>query len=181
MSAGDRSAARRYAEAVFELAVSENRLDEWDDDLALLAGVFSDAATMSWLANPRTPAAQKDALIQRGLASLSDQARNLARLLVTRSRAELAPSILEAYELRLDEARGIAHALVTTAVPLTDQDRAAVEGRLTGMTGRDVKMETSIDPSIIGGIVVRIGDKLIDGSTRARLVELKRRLAGAGR
>jgi len=179
--AGAQSAARRYADAVFEIAESEARLDEWEQELLLLSGIFSSAGAVSWLTNPRVPATEKDALIERGLASASEQARNLARLLVMRGRAVLAESILEAYRARLDEVRGISHAVVTTAVPLSDQDRTAVEQRLTGMTGRQVKMETSVDPSIIGGIVVRMGDKLIDGSTRARLIELKRRLAGTER
>jgi F-type H+-transporting ATPase subunit delta len=180
MAIGDQSAARRYAEAVFELAGTENRLDEWNDELSLLAAVFGDPSTMAWLANPGPPAAQKDALIQRALESSSDEARNLARLLVARGRAALAGPILAAYQAQLDATRGIVHALVTTAVPLSDADRSAVAQRLTAMTGQEVKMETTIDPAIIGGIVVRIGDKLIDGSTRARLIELKRRLAGTG-
>jgi F-type H+-transporting ATPase subunit delta len=69
---------------------------------------------------------------------------------------------------------------VTTAVALSDQDGAAIEARLSAMTGQAVKMEMAVDPSIIGGVVVRMGDKLIDGSTRARLLDLKRRLAGGG-
>jgi len=181
MPAGDDSAARRYADAVFEIAQSEGHLDEWEQELVLLVGVLWPPEISSWLANPSVAAADKDALIQTGLASAREGARNLARLLVTRGRANLAPAILEAYRGRLDEERGIAHATVTTAVPLSDQELSQVNARLTELTGRQVKMETTVDPLIIGGVVVRIGDKLIDGSTRARLQELKRRLAGVGR
>jgi F-type H+-transporting ATPase subunit delta len=175
------SAARRYAEAVFQLAQAEGREDQWDEELDLLAELFGYATTQSWLLNPSVPASEKEALIRRALASTSEEARNLARLLVSRGRPALAAAIHEAYQARLDDARGIVHAVVTTAVPLANGDLAAIEERLAGMTGRQVKMETSIDPSIIGGIVIRIGDKLIDGSTRARLLQLKRRLAGAVR
>jgi F-type H+-transporting ATPase subunit delta len=180
MPAGSESAARRYADAVFEIAQSEARLDDWEQELELMAAAFSGAEALAWLASPSVPAADKDSLIQTGLASATEEARNLARLLVTRGRTELAGPILDAYRMRLDKVRGIAHALVTTAVALSDQDRAAVEERLSAMTGQEVKMETAVDPAIIGGIVVRMGDKLIDGSTRARLLDLKRRLAGGG-
>lgn len=180
MPAGDDSAAGRYADAVFEIARAEGRFDEWEQELELLVGVLGSPEIASWLANPSVSAADKDALIQTGLASAGEGARNLARLLVTRGRANLAPAILDAYRLQLDDERGIAHARVTTAVPLSEQEMSQVNSRLTDLTGRQVKMETAIDPSIIGGVVVRIGDKLIDGSTRARLQDLKRRLAGAG-
>jgi F-type H+-transporting ATPase subunit delta len=181
MPAQDDSAAGRYADAIFEIAETEGRLDEWDQDLQVLADVFGSSDIVSWLANPSIAAAEKDALIQTALASGQEGVRNLARLLVSRGRASLAPAILAAYRRDLDEVRGIAHARVTTAVPLSGDDLLAVSSRLTALTGRQVKMETAVDPSIIGGIVVRIGDKLIDGSTRARLQDLKRRLAGAGR
>jgi F-type H+-transporting ATPase subunit delta len=175
------SAARRYAQAVFELAQAENREDQWDEELGILAQVFGDASAQNWLPNPSIPAHEKETLIQRALASTSEECRNLARLLVSKGRPGLAGAIHEAYKSLLDDARGIAHAVVTTAVPITDADLAAIQEKLTGMTGRQVKMEPAIDPSIIGGMVVRIGDKLIDGSTRASLLQLKRRLAGAAR
>jgi F-type H+-transporting ATPase subunit delta len=175
------SAARRYAQAVFEIAQAEGREDEWDEELAFLAEFFGDPEAQSWLSNPSVPATDKDALIQRAMESNSEEVRNLARLLVNRGRPGIAGAILQAYRSRLDEARGIIHAIVTTAVPVSDSDLAAIHEKLTDMTGQQVKMETSIDPSIIGGIVVRIGDKLIDGSTRSRLLQLKRRLAGAVR
>jgi F-type H+-transporting ATPase subunit delta len=180
MAAGSESAARRYADAVFEIAQSEDRLDDWEEELEILAAAFSSAEALAWLSTPSVPAADKDRLIQTGLASASEEARNLARLLVTRGRAKLTGPILDAYRLRLNKVRGIAHALVTTAVALSDQDGAAIEARLSAMTGQAVKMEMAVDPSIIGGVVVRMGDKLIDGSTRARLLDLKRRLAGGG-
>jgi F-type H+-transporting ATPase subunit delta len=175
------SGAGRYAQAVFELAQAENREDRWDEELGLLAEVFGEASTQNFFLNPSVPSNEKETLIQRALASTSEECRNLARLLVSKGRPRLAGAIHDAYKSRLDDARGIVHAVVTTAVPIEDADLAAIQEKLTGMTGRQVKMEPVIDPSIIGGIVVRIGDKLIDGSTRGRLIQLKRRLAGAAR
>jgi F-type H+-transporting ATPase subunit delta len=181
MAVGEEAAARRYAEAVFELAQQEGRLDEWERELELLAGIFRGPGVLAWLANPSVPMTDKEALIETGLASAGQEARNLGRLLVTRGRAELADQILEVYRDRLDQARGVVHASVTTAVPLSPAELELVNRRLADMTHRQVKIETAVDPTIIGGIVVRIGDRLIDGSARARLVELRRRLAGSGR
>ncbi|MHB8377115.1 MAG: F0F1 ATP synthase subunit delta, partial [Dehalococcoidia bacterium] len=82
---------------------------------------------------------------------------------------------------QVDERRGIAHALVTTAVPLSDDERGAVAARLSAITGKTVDVVPVVDPAIIGGVVARIGDQLIDGSTRTRLKALRRSLEGAAR
>jgi F-type H+-transporting ATPase subunit delta len=81
----------------------------------------------------------------------------------------------------LDDRRGIAHATVTTAVALSDEERRAVTGKLSSITGKQVDITSVVDESIIGGVVARIGDQLIDGSTRTRLLALKRRLEGVAR
>jgi F-type H+-transporting ATPase subunit delta len=178
MPAGTESAARRYANAAFEFAESAGGLDEWERDLDLLAQIFRPPEVLPWLANPSVPLSEKESLIEIGLAFASQEARNFGRLLITRGRAPLAEQILTIFRGRLDETRGIAHALVTTAVPLAEADITAIAARLAVMTGRQVKIEPVVDPSIVGGIVVRIGDRLIDASAKARLVALKRRLAG---
>jgi F-type H+-transporting ATPase subunit delta len=178
MAVSAESAARRYADAVFELAQSENRFDEWDTELETLASIFAGSGVIAWLTNPGVAMADKEAVIDTGLAFAGQEARNLGRLLVTSGRVDLSEQILDIYRQRLDQARGIVHAVVTTAVPLSDAESAAISDRLVAMTGKQVKINAVVDPSIIGGIVVRMGDRLIDGSARARLLELRRRLAG---
>jgi F-type H+-transporting ATPase subunit delta len=175
------SAARRYAEAVFELAKEEDRLDGWDRDLAHMARAFTNGDEALWLQNPEIPLTDKEALLDELLADTSEEARNLAKLLAGRGRGYLAPQILAAYRRDVEQERGIAHAQVTTAVPLSAQEQTAIHDRLVRVTGQQVTMELDVDPTIIGGIIVRIGDKLIDGSARARLIELKHRLAGTAR
>ena len=103
---------------------------------------------------------------------------NLAFILLRRGRTSLAPGIAEAYQDLLDEARGVSHATVTTAVPLTDEELEVVKKKLAEIAGGEVVVETKVDEEILGGVVVRIGDRLIDGSTRNRLLELKQQLAG---
>ena len=86
-----------------------------------------------------------------------------------------------AFQEKVDERLNIAHATVTTAVPLADDERAAVAAKLSSLTGKQVDVTSVVDESIIGGVIARVCDQLIDGSTRSRLVALKRRLAGSAR
>jgi F-type H+-transporting ATPase subunit delta len=89
------------------------------------------------------------------------------------------PQIARIFGEMLDEHTGVARAQVVSAVPLSDEERSAVIDRLRSMTGaQDIRLEGVIDPSIIGGLIVRVGDQLIDGSTRSRLIQLRRQLAG---
>ena len=129
--------------------------------------------------NARVPASQKLALVERALAGVDPLVLNLARLLVRRRRTSLGPQIAQAFQELLDEAKGISHATVTSAVPLTDETvRPCSGGSSRSPAGRS-SFETQVDENILGGLVVRIGDRLIDGSTKSRLLALKRRLAGA--
>jgi F-type H+-transporting ATPase subunit delta len=98
---------------------------------------------------------------------------------VHRGRTALAPQVAEAFQELVDAERGIAHAVVTTAVPLSEGEREAVAKRLGEIAGRQVLVETEVDVGIIGGLIARIGDKLIDGSTRSQLAALRRRLREA--
>lgn len=172
------TSARRYAEAVFEIAVEGNTLDAWSRDLQTFADFVAEADIARVLASGRVPRSEKLRLLSAGLeAAISPLAMNLARLLESRDKVHLAPGIRDAYQGMADEHSGVAHAVVTTAVPLSDEDRRVVAARLSEMTGKRVDVTAAVDEKIIGGVVARIGDQLIDGSTRTRLVALKRRLA----
>ena len=172
-------AAKRYAEAAYLLAREDRKEEEWSAGLSAMAALFGDAQARTLLENTRVPAAQKLQLVERALAGVDPLVLNLARLLLRRGRTSLGPQIAQAFQELLDEAKGVSHATVTSAVPLSKEDERAVEQRLREITGGDVILETEMDESILGGLVVRIGDRLIDGSTRSRLLALKRRLTGA--
>src|SRR5207253_11455529 len=105
---------------------------------------------------------------------------NLAKLLLRKNRTALAPAIATVFREMADAERGIAHAKVKTAVPLDDAERQALERRLSSLVGRSVEMQLEVDPSILGGIVARIGDEVIDGSAKGKLIQLRRRLQQAG-
>ena len=169
-------AARRYAEAAFEIAREAGTEDRWSEGLALVAAVFSNPEMTAVMQEARISTANKLAAAEQTLAGVDPLVLNLARLLVNRGRTALAAQVAEAFQELLDAQRGIAHAEVTTAVPLSEGEAKAVAAKLGEITGKEVVVETRVDEGIIGGLVARIGDKLIDGSTRSRLAALKRRL-----
>jgi F-type H+-transporting ATPase subunit delta len=171
-------AARRYAEAARLLANEEGNQESWLQGLDVLAAVTGDEGAARVLASNRVPAEDKQKLLRRTLEGQPDNVVNMALLLLRRGRIVLAPQIAQAYREILDRERGISHALVTSAVELTGDELKAVEGKLADLAGGPVTVRTEVDPEIIGGLVVRIGDRLIDGSTRSRLQSLKQRLAG---
>ena len=172
-------AARRYAEAAYLIAREGLREDEWRDGLQAIAALFGDPTAQRFFANSGVPVAPKSQLLEKALTGLPPDILNLARLLLRRQRTRLAPQIAQAYQEILDKENGVAHATVTSAVPLTPDELREVQQKVQEMTGGTVILQTEVDESIIGGLIVRIGDRLIDGSTRSRLLALRQRLAGA--
>ncbi len=169
-------AARRYGEAAFQIARDSGAEERWSEGLSLMAAAFADPQMAAVMQEARISTADKLALVERTLESVDPLVLNLARLLALRDRTALAAQIAEAYQELADAEREIAHAVVTTAVPLSGGERAAVAEKLSEISGRRVIVDTQVDEGIIGGLVARIGDTLIDGSTRSRLTALRRRL-----
>jgi F-type H+-transporting ATPase subunit delta len=173
---------RRYADAIFELALEAGTLDNWRADLRTITEFVSDGDVARLLGSGRVPRGEKTRLLTAALQpSISPLAWNLVRMLDQRGKVTIAPDILAAYEAKVDDSRNVAHAIVTTAVPLADDERAAVAAKLSSLTGKQVDVTAVVDEAIIGGVIARVGDQLIDASTRSRLVALKRRLEGAAR
>jgi F-type H+-transporting ATPase subunit delta len=176
------SSSRRYAEAAFEIASESGAFGAWSGDLRTIADLVERQDVVGVLRSGRVPLAEKRRLLEAGLRdSVSRLAMNLVLLLLERGRIELARGVQAAFQEKVDERLNVAHATVTTAVPLADDERLAVASKLSSLTGKQVDVTPIVDESIIGGVVARIGDQLIDGSTRTRLQALKRRLAGAAR
>lgn len=174
--------ARRYAEAAFDIAAEGEAFAAWSGDLRTIAEFVERPDVASVLRGTRVPRPDKRRLLEAGLVGAVGQlALNLAFLLLERGRLELARGIQLAFQEMLDERLNIAHATVTTAVPLADEERSAVAAKLSSLTGKQVDVTPIVDEAIIGGVIARVGDQLIDGSTRTRLLALKRRLAGAAR
>ena len=175
------SAAKRYAQAVFSLGQEQGTLDAWGDDLAMLSRVVGDDRIATYLINPSVAAERRIEALETSLGTnVQPEARKLAKMLIERNRTMLIPQIREMFDAQLRAERGIAVAEVTTAERLSDAERDAVRERLETMTGKTVELALKIDPEIIGGIIIRIGDQVIDGSVRNKLEKMRSRLM-AGR
>jgi len=174
----DLQAAKRYAQAAFEIAVQDGTIETWRANLADVATVLTDSQAAPVFADAGIPVADRVAMVGRAL-DLPEKALNLARVLVVKGRSHEARAVFEAFNRMADERAGIAHAEVTTAVSLSPEQLTAIESRLSATTGKTVSAVGVVDPAIIGGVVVRVGDELIDGSVRTRLKRLRRELEGA--
>ncbi len=169
--------ARRYSQAVFEIALERKELDKWQSDLGKIAGLSEDTAFITLLENPKVRFEDKAKLIAERLGDISPLALNLVYLLVTRGKLNIAGDIADEYQRLLDSHRGIEQAEVITAVPLNDKDKKRLGEHLEAMVGKKVVLKSRVDPSLIGGMVARIGGKLLDGSTHSKLLALGNELA----
>jgi F-type H+-transporting ATPase subunit delta len=172
------SAPRRYAEAAFEIAERDSAIERWRTDLDVAAAELDEGSQLlAILANPALPLEQRRSVVDGVFRGLSGPARNLLLLLVQRRRIEQLPRIAAEFRRLDDDRQGIVHATATSAAALTDTEKRALTARLEQMTGGRVALETQVDESLLGGLVVRVGDRLIDGSVRGRLERLRNQLA----
>ena len=170
------TAPRRYADAAFEIGTRDGTLDVWHRELDAAAAMVADQGLVAVLGNPATPLDQRLEAAQGVFGSLSQPVRNLLLLLVRRGRIEQLPRVAVEFARRDDERNGLTHATATSAAPLAEDEIRAIAARLETITGGRIALDTNVDPSLLGGVVVRIGDRLIDGSVRGRLERLRGRL-----
>jgi len=170
--------AKRYSQAVFEMALEQGELDRWQSDLQKIADLSKNTLLVAWLHSPKLDSKSKARLISEFAGDMSPLALNLVHLLAAKGRLGLAGDIADEHQRLLDKHRGIEHAEVTTAILLDDKDKKELATRLSAMVDKEVVLESGVDASLVGGIVVRIGDKLLDGSTHSKLKALKREIKG---
>lgn len=169
-----RSTARRYAEAGFEIAERDDSMEAWLAAFDVAEARLLDAAVMRLLANPAIPTTSRTAALERILGDdVGGPPRNLLALMVRRNRIELLAGVVREFR-RLYRARaGIVEATVTSATRLEEAELASLRERLAALTGRTIELRSDVDPALLGGIQVRVGDRLIDGSVRGRLQRLR--------
>jgi F-type H+-transporting ATPase subunit delta len=171
------ASARRYAQAVFQIAVEQDALDAWSGDLRSLAEAMEVRELASVLDAPQVPVARKVEAIQRAVGdTVGPLAANLMCVLASKNLANLVPAVLDEYSSMIDARRGIESAEVTSAVRLDDAQRESITKILEGAAGKKVRLHTLVRPEILGGIVGRVGDRVIDGSVRTKLREMRREL-----
>lgn len=171
---------RRYAQAVFEIALEQKELDRWQSDLQQLAEAVGVEAFLDVLENPRITIEAKEKFIRGSLSGISPLSVNLALLLVSKSGIKTVAEIAAEYKKMLDAQRGVETAQVTTAIRLDDSDKEKLKAELGVLTGAKIELKTEVDAAILGGVIARVGGKLLDGSTRSKLAALKRELVGRG-
>jgi F-type H+-transporting ATPase subunit delta len=172
-------AAKRYAQAVLSLARDRKSLDAWQADLGTLNALMTDPKAGQFFASPRISLREKVQLLDSALLNAQPEARNLARLLAERNRLGIVGDLYRIYnDARLAE-QGIAVANVTTADDLNPAEQAVIAEQLKRLVGKEIELRLKTDPAIIGGIVARVGDQLIDGSVVTRLRQLRARLSQA--
>lgn len=169
--------ARRYAEAAFEIGRADGTLEAWERDLAALAELLGNAELRRLLEHPAVPFAEKERVLRRIAGDgIGAEAVSLVLLMVRRGRPGAIDRMIEHFAQLVRRERGIQLAEVRTALPLDDEQRSAVAERLAELTGEQIQMNEIVDKQLIGGIAVRIGDRLYDASVRSRLERLRARL-----
>ncbi len=171
---------RRYAQAVFEIALEKNELERWQTDLQEIVDVMSNADFLAAMESPKIRFSDKSRLLSR-LGDINPLALNLVRLLIVRNGIGMLGAIAGEYQRLVDAYHGIQQAEVVTAVPIDAKDKAKLAENLGALVGSKIVLEPRVNPEILGGIIARVGGKLLDGSTRSKLMALKRELIGAGR
>jgi F-type H+-transporting ATPase subunit delta len=167
------SAAKRYTQALVEIAQETKTFEAWQRDLGTLTALVSDPEVENFLTSPGVQEAEKFTAVDSVLTDLQPEARNLFHMLIERRRLGLLPDISELFDEAVMDARGVVLVDVTTADALDDAGIELVRERMKSIVGKEVELRLHNDASIIGGIVARIGDQVIDGSVLSQLRRLR--------
>ena len=171
-----RGSPRRYAQAVFEIARDEGRFSEWLSDLRVISAALEDTKLSTFLSNPKARFSQKKEVLRETFQDVSPKALNLLYLLTSRNQTELLRKIVTLYERMLDEHCGRERAQIITALPLNEVEQKEIIQRLSELREKEVRAEFKIDPQVLGGMVIRVGDKLIDGSVKEKFLRLRKEI-----
>ena len=167
--------ARRYAAALYAQAKKADKVVPVGEELALISGAIARTGFLRALLNqPTVTDARKKAALKSAIgATYSPLSLGLLYPLIDKRRIDLLPAVEEEFARLVLEYRNIAHATATSAVPLTPDQVRALERSLETRTGKDIELEMAVDPSLIGGILVRIGDTVLDGTVKGNLERLR--------
>jgi F-type H+-transporting ATPase subunit delta len=171
------TSVKRYAQAVFEIALESNKLKEWQAELKKITQLTQDTEFTALVENPKLPFEQKAKLVQERLGGTTPMALNLVYLLITKGKLKSASQLADEYKRLLNEHYGIKSAEITTAVPLGGSEIKELGHYLEAIVGKKVSVNTQVDPDVLGGFIARIDGSLIDGSIRNKLEMLKKSLA----
>jgi len=172
------TAARPYANAVYDLANQSSTLDSWGDALANLANVVNESQMTEMLSNPDLGKQQKGELVIQVMGdNLNQQQQNLVKLMAENGRLALMGDVLEQFEVARAKAENKIEAEVVSAFELSAEQTDELVNTLKNKLGSDVTLTTTVDESLIGGVVIKAGDTIIDASMKSQLDTLALSLA----
>jgi F-type H+-transporting ATPase subunit delta len=176
--AGDSTTiARPYAEAAFEVARDKGALDAWSEALATLAAIVEDPQIAAQVGNPNMPGAVlRDIVLGICGEGLTGEMQALVRLLAENKRLVVLPDIARLFEQQKTAAEGLRRVQVCSAFAISEAEQQELAAALKARLGGEVELTVEEDPSLIGGVLVRAGDIVIDGSVRGALVQLNNEL-----
>lgn len=177
----DTTLAKRYAKAMVEIGQEQNALDKYGQDLTNIVDMMEDSKDFrELLLSPVFTKEDKkriaDEILQK--ADTDHMVANFINLLIDRKRIDQLPGIELAFRQKVDDIRGITRGEVTSAEPLAEPELAKVADALSAISGKQVEITTKVDPSLIGGLVAKVGDMVFDGTIRTQLNQLKESLKG---
>lgn len=170
------SVAARYAQAFFDIAKEDEQIDEYGQELTIVADVLSmNSEFFRLICHPCLTKDQKKGLVEKILmaCSLSRPTQEFLMVLERRKRIDLIREIAESYLQMADNQKNITTVIVTSAIPISSAQQDAIRNKLSQMVSSVIKLKMQVDHEIIGGLIIRLKDKVIDGSVRGRLNRLK--------
>jgi F-type H+-transporting ATPase subunit delta len=172
------SVATTYAEALYEAAQGADALEAVASGVGEFAGAYGDSDELSGvLGNPEIDPARKRAVVEALTEGAHPLVANALKVLVDRGRIVELPEIAAAFHERVTRAEGRLEVEALSAIPLPDDLRERIIASVAQKTGRSVTLSASVDPDIVGGLVLKVGETVIDGSVRSRLQDLRRELS----
>ena len=169
--------ARPYAEAAFELARDQNALPVWSEMLRFVNAIVADPRVTAALENPRLSTQDKEALLLSIAGDrVTGDSRSFLRVLIEADRITLLPQIRELFDLLKDDAENVAKAKIESAFPLSPEQTAELTAALEKRFGKKIEATVTVNPELIGGARISVGDAVLDGSVQARLDSMSRQL-----
>lgn len=171
--------SKTYSEALFEVALEEGMIDKFLDEINFVADSMKEFPEFQELIkSPTINKIEKKQIVEDVFKEkISQEMLNFLRIIIDKSRGSYLDAIRKEYRVKVNDHKGIVDAVATTAIPLSEEDKAKLVAKLSSMTGKTINLTNAIDKEIIGGVMVKIGDKVIDGTLKGKLDNIKDELS----
>lgn len=174
----ENAVARRYAQAFFAIASEKTLVDNLEVELGTVVTAINENEELQKVMDHQLISPEEKKAITEKIFSeeVSELTMNLLNVVIEKYRASYIPAIYDEFVSYANELRNMADAQITTAIELSESDLETIKSKLATATGKTIRLQSEVDPSLIGGVMVRIGDKVMDGSLAGRLARLKENL-----